>query len=59
MADKPKKAEITNPLENLVKLISDLVEFILINLKIVALVVGIGFLIVIILLMNFFNLFGL
>lgn len=58
MTPKAKEKEIIDPLENLAKLFQVIVEFILINSQIIIVILGIGFLIIILLLMNFFNLFG-
>jgi len=50
--------KVVNPLENSEKLFLQLVEFLLINLKIIVVVLGLLFLIVLLVLMVFFNIFG-
>lgn len=58
MTSKVKEKEIFDPLENLAKLFQSIVEFILTYSQIFIIILGIGFLTVILFLLNFFKLFG-
>lgn len=58
MAKKNRNINIVDPLKNLTLLISFLVDFVLKYSLIFIVLLGVGFLAVILLLLNFFNLLG-
>ena len=57
-SESSSESEIVDPLKNLEKLFIQLVEFILINLKIVVVILSLIFLAVILLLLGFFKILG-
>jgi hypothetical protein len=58
MSPPKSSKDIVDPLKNLVLLISFLVDFVLKYSLLFIIALGVGFLVVILLLLNFFNLLG-
>jgi len=58
MITKKDKNQIVDPLKNLVELVGVLVDFILTHALFLIVILGVGFLLIILFLLNFFNLLG-